>query len=175
MIHLQTPDRRNVRSSWKVQVELFSPFSLNPHRRKMQYPNLAKGSQPNANAYDQFAKPSTNFMQAALAAMGWAALCPSSTLTFFKQRKTLWEPDTGFQDTGTGNTEDDTWLIRLIQSRKATALPESSVTEVGPSAAGEEVAVTTRKGETRKHRDTIHKLWLPTKEPRMARMRNRVM
>lgn len=53
----------------------------------MQYPNLAKESQTNANAYEKLAQPSTNCMQAALAAMGWAALCPSSTLTFYKQRE----------------------------------------------------------------------------------------
>lgn len=79
--------------------------------------------------------------------------------------------------TGTGNPTDDTWLIRrqLLQSGKAADLPESSVTKVGPSAAGEEAAVTTRKGETRKHRDAIHKLWLPSKEPRMARIINCVI
>lgn len=99
---------RNVRSSWRILVELFSPSSLHPHRGKMQYLNLAKGSQPNANAYDQLAKSSTNRMQAALAAMGWAALCPSSMLPFFKQRETLWEPDTGFQDK---HWESWRWLV----------------------------------------------------------------
>lgn len=79
--------------------------------------------------------------------------------------------------TGTGNPADGTWLIRrqLLQSGKATALPQSSITKVGPSAAGEGAAVTTRKGEKRKHRDTIHKLRLPSKEPRMARIINRVI
>lgn len=137
----------------------------------MKYPNLAKGSQTNANAYEKLAQPSANCMHATLAAMGWAALCPGSTLTFFKQRETLWEPDTRFQDR---HWESCRWHVtqktQLLQRGKAADLLESSVTKVGPSAAGEEAAVTTRKEEMRKHRDAIHKLWLPSKEPRMARI-----